>query len=373
MIGGFAKYHFFKIIRLSLAITAIPLMVLWLTQAGEIFELLLTGVASAGAFFLLSLFTLPPVISHILPAGFLTALIIIFVRGHSDHSFLSLWAAGGKPIKLARPFLLTGVLFGMIALANAAYLAPKSSFALRQTLYSLEGETVRAFLKPGVFISPNEQISLFVRDIEDGGKIKGFFLQDKSEPEETRIFTAREAVFTGGKNQFLTLIEGKIVTLPRTELKKRSTLSFEKFTVDLTELRKKILSEKPLLKAQDFSLADLLNPPKNIPPDQQLKLIVKAHEYMSATLLPLAYALIICLFLLRPFPLRGGIVKPIFYAVGGAVGLKLLMIGIQNIALNNAAFIYLMYAVPVSVILVAFVYLLHVSRSRLTDTKRDKR
>ena len=366
MFGRLNRKLFLHCLLYTLGLTAIPAAVLWMTEAGKIFEFILTGAAGGVMFLKFALYTLAPALAHLIPPAALCATLIILTRLHGDSSLTALWAAGIRPSFLARPLLAVGLFFGVLTLSLTVYLAPQSARLLRDMVFTLESDLARGLLKPGVFQSPSPEVTVFIRDLTAGGRIDGFFLRDTSEKTETRIFAAESAIFTGERGNLLTLLNGAILTLPETEDKRRATFKFEKFTLDLTAVREATFPDKPSYKARDYTLTDLLDPPESVSGSERTRFIAKGHEQIAAGLYPLVYILIAAVFLLRPLQPRCGVGRQIFYAVSCAGGLKILSATVQNQAFDNANLIAFIYAPPAIALIICVGRLFYISRSRLS-------
>ncbi|MEM6603902.1 MAG: LptF/LptG family permease [Pseudomonadota bacterium] len=362
-----------QLTTLLVSFTAVPVTIFWIVQIRTIIDLILNNGVSPWIFIKLSLYTLPPILPHMVPFCFVLAALYMIHKLYQNGEITILWAAGCKPFSIALPFIQISAILSLFIFVTTGWIAPYSSKNLKYEVFTIKNDLAKGLLQPSVFQSPTENLKIYIQDIDFGSNIKGFFLEDHSDPKQIRNFTAEKAVIVeqNGKSEIL-LINGRITVFPRQNTNqqdsaKPSVLTFKRFTLDINALDTKS-QEDIRLKSKDYDLLTLLRPDENLTQSlseaERTKFRSQAHQNISAALAPLAYIFIVILFFIRPLAPRHFPIKRIFMVLSAIVSLKLVTAYFDNLSETHIEASIMLYLLPISINLIGGMYLYLTNRSK---------
>ncbi len=358
------RYIFRNIIHLAVFYTLVPTLILWIVQSRKIFEFALGGVTSVWMILKLSLYLIPPVLPYIIPFAVLLAVITLLVRLYNDSELTIFWASGLSPARLMRSFLIFACMNAVIIAVINLFLAPHISRQLKIELFNVKNDIIRSALKPGIIQSPQDNLTIYIDNINGNSYIEGFYLQQKSDDNHIRIFTAKQALLTDNDGNFqLLLLKGRILNWKHTASQKithdtldntnkietdtyPTILEFDKFTMNISDIVTTFNNSQDLqLKAQDYSISDLLTAKYAKTPQEIKKFIAIGHEQIIASFFPIIFVLFAIVMMLRPIPPRGFPYRLILQTIICSVLFRIFSAAIQGLSNDNLDYIYVSYAV----------------------------
>jgi lipopolysaccharide export LptBFGC system permease protein LptF len=361
------RYIFKNIIHLAVFYTLVPTLILWIVQSRKIFEFALGGVTSVWMILKLSLYLIPPVLPYIIPFAVLLAVITLLVRLYNDSELTILWASGLSPARLMRSFLIFAIVSAVIVAVINLFLAPQISRQLKIELFNVKNDIIRSALKPGIIQTPQDNLTIYIDNINGNSYIEGFYLQQKSDDNHIRIFTAEKALLTDNNGNFqLLLLKGRILNWKHTALQNTqkttqdisgntnkietdtypTILEFDKFTMNISDIMTTFNNSQDLqLKAQDYSISDLLTAKYAKTPQEIKKFIAIGHEQIIASFFPIIFVLFTIVMMLRPIPPRGFPYRLILQTITFSVLFRILSAAIQGLSNDNLDYIYVSYGV----------------------------
>ncbi|HEV8265003.1 MAG TPA: LptF/LptG family permease [Gemmatimonadales bacterium] len=166
--------------------------------------------------------TLPFIVAMTLPMAVLVAVLHAFSRLAADNEVTAMKASGISVGRLLVPVLGGAVVVGVFALAWNDQLLPRSNHRLRTLLVDIQRKKPTFQLKEQVI---NEVVSgqFFLRAARidpASNRLKDVTIYDLEDAERRRIITAdsgRMAYTPGGTDLYLTLLDGEIQEVKRTE------------------------------------------------------------------------------------------------------------------------------------------------------------
>jgi lipopolysaccharide export system permease protein len=374
------RYILKNLLRFTVFYTVIPTLILWIVQSRHIFELGMGGKTSVFIILKLSSYLIPPILPHILPFAIILASMTVLIRLYNDSELSVLWASGLSPAKLIKSFLIIGFIGMIVILIINAFIAPQMSRQLKIELLNLKNDIIQTALKPGVIQNiQNGTVTVYIDKINGGSYIEGFYLQQKAQNNQIRIFTAKQALLTEIKGNFqLLLLKGRILnwhyqhntTKSTTDTKSKtvktdtaigndiypSILEFDKFTLNISDIISNFNESQDLqFKARDYSTSDLLTAKYAKTPDEKKRFIANGHEQIITSFFPIIFISLTIIFMLRPMPPRGFPYWVILKTIAIAVLLRIASSALHNFADNNLNIIYASYILHVAIIIVIMV------------------
>lgn len=231
--------------------------VIWLTQAVRLIDLVLSSGQSLWRLGEFSLLVLPTVLSMVVPLAGFAAVIYAINKLYGEAELVVMMMAGQSPFALARPVLIFGLAVGLITLAITNFIAPMADKHLTESRHEIRTELANALIREGRFLHPVDGLTIFIRDTNDEGQMRGLFLHDQRDPERPVTYTAERALFLrSGDVARLVMSEGTALSYSA-ERRLLARVRFDDLTYDISDL---ISDEAAPVRADELPTWQLLNP-----------------------------------------------------------------------------------------------------------------
>ncbi len=165
----------------------------WVNSAVRLFDRLISDNQSVWVFLELTALTLPNVIRLMLPVAAFVATIYATQRFASESELVVMQATGFSPFRLARPVLVFGLIVALLLSVLAHVLVPMSRTRLNERNGEISQNVSSKFLTEGAFMHPAQNVTLFIRHIDQTGELGDFFLSDRRKAGSETIYTAKRA------------------------------------------------------------------------------------------------------------------------------------------------------------------------------------
>src|SRR5437763_1486208 len=202
------RYILGEVISHALIGIAVFTFVLFTRDLGHILDLFVRNSAPLPSLLQLFLFTLPVAFTYTIPMGVLVVILIGLSRLAADSEITAMRASGIGVWTFLRVISIFVVAAWILALFNAAYLAPQAQAALGRLEDRLKASQVSFEVQPRVFYEGFPKLVLYVQDVKNaqGAAIwKGVFIADISTPASPRITLARQGIVVSEGQQMLHL------------------------------------------------------------------------------------------------------------------------------------------------------------------------
>jgi lipopolysaccharide export system permease protein len=175
-----------------------------------------------GVIFEVFLLTIPFIIAMTLPMAVLVAVLYAFSHLAADNEVTAMKASGISVGRLLLPVMGGAAIVGAISLAWNDQILPRSNHRLRTLLVDIQRKKPTFQLKEQVIneVVPGQFFLRAARIDPASNKLKDVTIYDLEDAERRRIITAdsgRMAYTPGGTDLYLTLLDGEIQEVKRTE------------------------------------------------------------------------------------------------------------------------------------------------------------
>lgn len=153
---------------------------------------------------------LPSVFAFTLPMAVLMGILAGLSRLSSDWEVMALKSLGVSTLRILKPLLTFSFLIFFISLYISTFLAPNSNFELLKTLFTSVATKTPSEIKPRQFNEKIPHLVIYVNDIRSG-VWENVFVQDNSNPEESKIIIAKKGRFLSDQEKreaFIDFIDG---------------------------------------------------------------------------------------------------------------------------------------------------------------------
>lgn len=320
--------------------------VIWLTQSLRFIDRIVNNNLGFGSFFYLTMLVLPNVTGIILPIAAFCATLYAYNRLASDSELVVLSASGFSRFSLARPAMLVALLVMAVLYAIGLYIGPLSARTLRATQFEFRSSLASMVILEGVFNTPSPNLTVYVREREPSGEMKGILVHDSRDANRpVTMMAARAALVLTPQGPRLLMQDGN---RQQVEPGRRglSILYFNEYALDLN------LYIKPETEGwrepQERFLHELFNPDMSNADDanNKNKLLVEGHRRLVTPFYVPALMLIAIAGVIGGEFSRRGQGRRLVAAATSGIVLQVLSLGVAQIATKTPALILTMYAVP---------------------------
>lgn len=264
--------------------------VLWLAQSLRFIDLIVNRGLPISTFLYLTLLITPSLLAVILPVALFVGVLFTYNRMIMESELVVLESAGLSKFKLATPALAVGVgavIFGYILML---FLMPASYRAFKDLQNFIRNNYVSILLQEEVFNTPMEGLTVFIKERNAEGVLRGIFVHDNRDTQHPLTMIAQEGrlVKTAAGPRFM-LLNGNRQEIDH-EKGQLSLLHFESYALDISlytkpdEIRSREMEER--------YFHELWNPDDTENALQRQRLRVEAHQRLTWPLYALAMTLI---------------------------------------------------------------------------------
>ncbi|NBX03776.1 MAG: LPS export ABC transporter permease LptF [Alphaproteobacteria bacterium] len=312
----YSKYIARQLVHSTLLITFSLTSIVWLTQALRFIDFIVNQGVSIAVFVKLTLLLVPSLILMILPPALFCAILFSYNKLKTDSELLVMQAVGLSKWRLAVPALQVAAVITVIGYAIALYILPVSYREFRDMQSFLRNNYVSILLQEGVFSNPVEGLTVFTRERDKDGTMRGILVQDNRQRDQPVTMMAEEGklVQTAQGPRFL-LTRGN-----RQEMRdgKFSFLDFQAYTLDISLYTKD--AGKRIVDPQELFVLDLFKPDETISQADNMRRFAEGHQRLIWPFYSLALAFVaVAVMLSGEFNRRGHWQRIVLASVLGVV------------------------------------------------------
>ncbi|WP_311272547.1 MULTISPECIES: LptF/LptG family permease [unclassified Rhizobium] len=320
------------------------LAIIWTIQVLQRINLVTDTGQSMGSFATLATMLLPTLIPVVLPFALVIAITQTLTAMNTDSELAIIDAAGAPRSIIVRPILILGAVLSLVSFGITNFAEPPARTAARQMVAAAYADLLSSVIEEKTFRTIQD--GLYVQIGERQGRIlRGLFVADRRDPNYDLIYYAKEGMIDEGGTS-LTMRDGEVQQ--KTPDGKVSVVKFLSYAFDLSTMSEKADAE-PSISSSDASLAFLLSPDETV--DSYKKspggFRSELHRRLADWLFPFVFALISLVVAGDARSHREARLHPMVAALITAFMLRWLGFYVTNQVKQSAAFIPLVYAVPV--------------------------
>lgn len=364
------RYMLAQLLTLFGFFSLILVLIYWINRAVMLFDRLIADGQSAWVFLELTSLSLPGIIRIVLPLSAFVASVYVTNRMASESELTVVQATGYSAFRLARPTLYFGLIVAALMSVLTHLLVPMASERLTLRQAEISQNMTARLLTPGQFLTPSDEVTVYIRDISPQGEMLDIFISEDAAPVRRTTYTASRAFLVRTDNgPQLVLIDGLAQSL-NLQTNRLVTTGFDDFAYDIGAL----IGDVPTTPrtATGLSTAELFFPSPAILKDTGRSadaLFLAAHDRFAQAALGFVAALVGFSALIAGGFSRFGLWRNILLAIALVVLLKILESVGTSIAAKNVALWPLVY-LPGMAGLVTSAGLLHAAQSPYLFKKR---
>jgi lipopolysaccharide export system permease protein len=223
MLGAFALVLF--------SLTAL----VWITQALREIDIMTSQGQTVLVFLGITGLAIPTLLLMIAPIALALAAGHVLNKLSNDSEIIVMNAAGMRPLRLLRPFMVVTFAIAVVIAILAAYLAPDAWRRLARWDTQITADVLSNILKPGQFTPIEPGLTLRLRERQPGGVLNGVFVDDRRDPaERVSIIAERGTVLTNESGTFLILERGNLQRFQQNQ-RDPAFVVFDRYAFDLSK------------------------------------------------------------------------------------------------------------------------------------------
>jgi lipopolysaccharide export system permease protein len=292
----------------------------------------------------------PNLMAIIAPFALLIAVLHALNRLNSDSELIVLTASGGTIWTVARPLLVLAAIVS-IGVAFIHHVAqPWSLRLLKEYVVQVRTDLLTQVIQPGRFTSPEPDLTFHIRARDTSGELRGLIMHDNRDKALSQSYLAeRGLIVKQDGTAYLVMNEGHILRRAAGN-EPAQIIAFDTYAFDLNRFEPQDDAGAPDLKPRERFFSELVWPEKtsriykNFPGQFRAEL----NDRFANPLYPLAFVLIALATVGRAQSTRQTRGERIVFGIIAAVGARLVGFAVNNAISINAAFVPVLYAIPLS-------------------------
>lgn len=264
--------------------------IVWLTQSLRFVDLIVNHDLSIAAFLLLTLLLMPKVLVVILPVALFVGVLHAYHRLIADSELVILRATGSSNLRLAAPAIALGSAVAVAILAINLYLMPTGFRAFKDRQFELRHSLASVLVREGVFNTPLDGVTVFVRERAGGSDLRGILVHDARDPNErVTVIAERGTLLATPEGPRFVLENGSRQHAERDRIHP-SFLLFDRYTFDFAD--EVVLPAGRRREASERYLHELIWPEEGVDERRRHQFRAEAWDRLTAPLNAIVLALI---------------------------------------------------------------------------------
>ena len=215
-------------------------LIIWITQAVRLLDLIGEEGNSIKTYFLYILSILPKFFSRISIIIFFISFVVTISKFEEHNELRALWFSGLEKKKFINYLLKSTVIFVLILIIIRCFIVPHFSNYSRYLLLNSEVGSIGSLLKQNHFNNPLKKITIYVGKKNQINELEDIILFEDGENIKKTILAKSGVVINKNNKNLLVLVDGSIQEERKD--KKISILDFDKTTLDLSQYSKKTVN-----------------------------------------------------------------------------------------------------------------------------------
>mgnify|MGYP001244220615 CR=1 FL=1 len=251
------KLIFKKIIKdislfFFISITCVTTIV-WIIQAVNYLDLVSEDGHSLRVYFLYTIFSLPKILSNILPFMYMISLFYVIIQYELNNELIIYWINGITKLNFINLIIKTSIIYFLIQLILTTLIVPYSLDKGRSYFRTSNIDLFSSIIKEKKFIDTIENLTIFVEK-KVNNQLNNIIIKEKINNKESQIIIAQNGKFLTEDNisKKIILNNGKIIN---TENDNQSIVDFSKFVLDLSKFNTSTITNQ---KTQEMSTINLI-------------------------------------------------------------------------------------------------------------------
>lgn len=344
--------------------------VIWLSQSIRLLDLVINRGQSAPTFIYLTLLILPNLLVIILPLALFAGALYGLHKLNADSELVVMQASGYSRLQLFVPVLVAAVVMMALTYLCSLYLMPLGQRAMRDKVLDINADIGAAILNEGVFNTPANGLTVFIRELAPDGQFHGILVHDSRNPQHATTYIAESGLLAqtpaGAR---LIMLDGTIEQGGAVG-SRLSVLKFQRYVFNLDQFAGPTRAGQ--YETSERFLGELLWPdhPERLDEHTRNVYFAEANNRITAPLYCLAFALMAFAAVMHGRGARSAYALRLTSTSAAAALLRIVGYGAQGAAARQPALCILLYLLPLLGIAIGYVDVMGVSPATLVAALR---
>jgi len=215
---------FFLISIISIAV------IVWIIQAFNFLDLISEDGHSLKVYFSYTLFSLPKIISKILPFVFMISLFYIIIKYELNNELIIYWINGISKLNFINILIKISFLYFLIQIFLTSLVVPYTLDKGRSYFRSSDIDLFSSILKEKKFIDTAKNLTIFIEH-KDAEKLNNIFIKEEISKNQSQIIVAQSGLIKSDiYSREIILNNGKIIDSKNNN---QNIINFDSFTFNL--------------------------------------------------------------------------------------------------------------------------------------------
>jgi len=230
------------------------------------------------------------------------------------------------------------------------YLMPAGQRAMNDMVFDIRADIGAAILQEGVFTTPSEGLTVFIRNFDLSGQINGILVHDNRDPLRPLTYIAQSGTLVQTPDGARLIMQNGNIQQREDGGRRLSVLSFDRYVFDLDQYASP--QRGTARETSERFLPELLYPEFADRPEfegqEALRNLyfAEAHNRLSVPLYCIAFALIALAATTAGHQTRSSYALRLLGASTGAAALRMIGYGAQGAVSHNPSLVVLLYLLP---------------------------
>ena len=329
--------------------------IVWLAQSLRFVELIVLKGLTFESFINLTILIIPKLTAAIIPFVAYLATTITFLKLSSESEIIAMRSAGISNFRIILAPIIFGCVLVILSFILDSHTAPTALNKFKNLQSDIRDRYISTLFQEKVFSSPTSGLTVFVREIDKFGTLKGILIHDSREPKKTYTIiadTAKIEKTTEGPYFFAKNGNRQEINYESLNV---SLLYFDEYSYSIKKIADR--EEERFREASERNTKELLYPKEELSNLHKNEFLAEAHQRLIS--LPIILAMVILggiTSLIGEFDKRIAFKKLIF-SISIAVLLQLYVIASNPLIVKSTKLIPLLYAIPLVIICIFFLLL----------------
>ncbi len=212
-------------------------LIIWITQAVRLLDLISEDGNSISTFFLYILSAFPKIISRISIIIFFISVVVTISKFDDHNELKAMWFSGLDRKEFINYLFKFSILFVFFLILIRLFIVPYFSNYSRNLLLNSSVGSIAPLIKHNNFNSPLKKITIYVEKKNQINEFDNIILFVNNEGNSRTIIAKSGILINENNKNLLVLVDGSIQE--KNNNKKISILDFDKITLDLNQYNKK--------------------------------------------------------------------------------------------------------------------------------------
>lgn len=346
----YLKYLMLQLVLPALLATVAFSGAVWLSQSLRFVDLIVNKGLPLTKFLYLTTLLFPSLLLVVMPFALFCAVLFAYQRLAIESELVVMKSIGLSNMQLALPGLALGLIFTCVGYANSLYLMPKAFSDFKDLQFEIRRDFSHLLLQPGIFNAPIPNLTVYVREVDEAGKLGGILVHDERSANLPVTMMAEHGILLQGEDGPIFVLENgnrQELDMKRGDRATLSLLHFDSYTLDLASATAP--AEERNRRPKELFLNELFSPEDETLSDQERqRLIIEGHKRLTWPLNALVFALIGMTVLLTWRHNRRGPWRRMLTAILSVVTVQALSTASSSLAQRQPILMPLLYLVPLT-------------------------